>query len=137
MELSPYLLMRYMKPTRNNIKSKGFTLLEVMLVILILTAAFFPLLQQFSAALMASTELKGSNTAILLAQKKIEELKNSTYDSISSEALTTVESNSIYRRRVDVTTPSANLKNIRVIILWNVAEGTTSSVSIETYVSNF
>jgi type II secretion system protein I len=118
-------------------KSKGFTLLEVLLVLIILTAVLVPLLQVLSSGLLASDEVKNTNTAAILAQKKLEELRNTSFASISSEAKTTVESYSAYKRQVIVSTPQTNLIDVQVIVFWRPTTGVETSVSIETFISNF
>jgi type II secretion system protein I len=118
-------------------KSKGFTLLEVLLVLIILTAVLVPLLQVLSSGLLASDEVKNTNTAAILAQKKLEELRDTSFTSISSEAKTTIASYPAYSRQVIVSTPQTDLKDIQVIVFWRPGTGVETSVSIETLISNF
>jgi len=118
-------------------KSKGFTLLEVLLVIIILAAVFFPLLQMFSSGLLVSDEVRGTNTAIILAQQKMEEIRNTAFFSISSETKTIISSFPAYSRQVNVSVPQNNLKDVQVIVFWHPGEGSETSVSIETFISNF
>jgi prepilin-type N-terminal cleavage/methylation domain-containing protein len=116
--------------------SRGFSLLEVMLVMVVVVTALFPLIQTIAKGLLAGEEMKGSNTAVMVAQKKIEELKNGSFTLISSESLTSVEGFPAYKRSVIVTTPATDLKNINVTVLWNVG-GSTIYATYETMVSNF
>jgi prepilin-type N-terminal cleavage/methylation domain-containing protein len=118
-------------------KSRGFTLLEVLLVIVLLVAVFFPLLQMLSSGLLVSNEVKGTNTAVILAQQKIESLKNTAFDSIASESKATIESYPAYSRRVLVSSPQTNLKDVKVIVYWRPDTGSETSVSVETFISNF
>ena len=54
--------------TSNKIRSiKGFTLLEVMLVIIMLVLVFVPLLQMMATGIVASEEVKSTNMAVMLA----------------------------------------------------------------------
>lgn len=118
-------------------KSKAFTLLEVFLVIIILVTVFFPLLQMLSRGLVVGDEVKGTNTAVIIAQKRMEELKNTAFASISGETKTTVASYPAYSRQVNVTTPQANLKDVLVIVYWKPGSGQEMSISIESFISNF
>lgn len=118
-------------------KPGGFTLLEVLLVMIILAAVFFPLLQMLSSGLVASNEVKNTNTAVKLAQQKMEEIKNLPFASIASEPWTVISSYPAYSRQVVVSTPQNNLKDIQVVISWATGEGGGASVSIETFISNF
>jgi len=117
--------------------SKGFTLLEVLLVILILSAVFFPLLQVLSSGLVLSEEVKGSNAAAILAQKKLEEIKATSFITISSESKASVPNYPEYSRRVIVSQPSLNLKDIMVIVYWMPGQGAETNVSVESLIANF
>ena len=111
--------------------------MEVLLVIILLAAAFIPLLQVFSSGLLVSNEIKGSNTAIILAQQKLGEIKNTSFSAISSEAKAVISAYPAYQRQVIVNTPSTNLKDIMIIVYWKPGEGSETSVSVETFISNF
>jgi len=119
------------------VKSRGFTFMEVLMVLIFIAAVLVPLLQVFSAGVLVSGEAKDSNTAIILAQRKIEELRNSAYTSISSEAKAAVTAYPAYKSQVVVNTPSTNLKDVTVIVFWSHGAGNEISVSLETYVANF
>lgn len=121
-----------MNKTRN-----GFTLVEVMIVLILLVAAFFPLLQMFSSGLLVSNEVKGTNTAIIIGQKKLETIKNLPYSSITNEAKTVVASYPAYSTRVIVNQTSTNIKDVQIVVYWYIGEGHETSVSIETLISNF
>lgn len=116
-------------------RSKAFTLLEVLLVLIVVVIAFFPLIQTLASGLLAGEEMKNTNTAILIAQKKIEELKNGSYGAISTEALATVEGYSAFERQVTVTTPLVKLKNVLVTLTWKVG-GYSEIASVETMVTD-
>jgi len=104
---------------------------------IVLAAVLVPLLQVLSTGLLASDEVKGTNTAAILAQQKIEELKDTGFASISSEAKTAIASYPAYSRQVIVSTPHTDLKDIQVTVFWRPGTGVETSVSIETLISNF
>ena len=104
---------------------------------IMLSAVFFPLLQMLSSGLLVSDEVRGTNTAVILAQQKMEDINNTSFFSISSEPRTIISSYPAYSRQVNVSTPQTNLKDIQVIVYWATGEGTGTSVSIETLISNF
>ena len=117
-------------------KNKGYSLLEVLLVLVILVAVFFPLIQVLSRLMIASEESKGTNTALKLAQAKLETIKNISYDNISSEGKATVPSFPTFQRQVIIIEPSTNIKNVNVIIFWNSGEGSELSIEVESLVRN-
>lgn len=122
-------------PNKRN--SKGFTILEVLIVLVLIVGALFPLLQVLSTGLIASQEAKGSNTAVLIAQNKIEELRNMGYSSIASSSLATSEGYPAYKDLVVVTESPTNLKKMAVTVTWNIGSGNTLALTMETLVSNF
>ena len=76
--------------------------------------------------------------ATYLAQRRLEELRNTAYASLSSESKAAVSSPSGYSRfsrEVTVTTPYTNLRQILVTVYWTSAGGETS-ISVQTYRSN-
>jgi Tfp pilus assembly protein PilV len=115
-------------------KSKGYTLMEVLLVVLVLVLAFFPLLQMLMTGIIVSADAENKNTAVALAQKRLEELKFGTYDSVSNEALTSVTSYPAFFRQVNVTTPDANLKDVKVTISWGGGQK-ADRITIETFIA--
>ena len=117
-------------------KNRGFSLIEVLLVLILLVAVFFPLIQILSRTLIASGEAKNTNTALKIAQTKLEQIKNSSYSSISSEAKSTVSAFPAFQEQVIVTEPNTGLKNIRVIVYWVASEGSEISVEVESITSN-
>ena len=84
--------------------------------------------------------LEGESVIIAtqLAQRRLEELRNTAYASLANEAKASVASPSgfsRFSRQVTVTTPDTNLKQIVVTVSWTVAGGETS-VILQTYRSN-
>ena len=118
-------------------RSRGFTLIEILLVILLVSAVFFPLLHVFSTGLLVSSDVKGSNTAVILAQQKLEELRNAPYTAITSEVKSAITDSPAYSRQIIVNEQSTNLKDVTVIVYWKPGEGSETSVSIETYITNY
>ncbi len=123
---------------RRSGKADGFSLLEVLLVMIILIMVFIPLLQMLTNGMNASEEVKSTNTAVMLAQKKIEEIKNnSSWSSITAESLITLSPTyPAYSRQVNVT-DLGNLKDVRVMVFWGTGSQKADGITIETYISNF
>jgi hypothetical protein len=87
----------------------------------------------------------GENVLIAthLAQRRLEELRNTAYGSLASESEASITSPSGYSRfcrTVTVTTPYTNLRQIVVTVSWGPPDCTTSStnpsVSLQEYRSN-
>ena len=82
----------------------------------------------------------GENVLIAthLAQRRLEELRNTAYGSLANESKASVASPSGYTRfsrEVTVTTPYTDLKQVVVTVYWNAPGGETS-LSLRTYRSN-
>jgi len=103
----------------------------------IVVAVFYPILGMLSTGLFASNDLRGSNTAVILAQKKLEEVKGTSFSSISSEAKGAVTNYPGYSRQVLVAATYTSLKDIAVIVYWLPGKGTESSISVETFIANY
>ncbi|MBI4343164.1 MAG: hypothetical protein HY599_07335 [Candidatus Omnitrophica bacterium] len=76
--------------------------------------------------------------ATYLAQRRLEELRNTAYASLASESKASVSSPSGYirfSREVTVTTPYTNLRQVVVTVYWTSAGG-EASISLQTYRSN-
>jgi len=113
----------------------GFTLLEVLLTLLLVTSAFLALSSAFSLGLSASGNNEGLAVANVLAQEKMEEMRNKSYANVSSEAKAAVSGFSAYQREVAVTTPQTGLKQVTVTVSWYHKDDELTA-SLVTYVSN-
>ncbi len=116
-------------------KPLGFTLLEVLLALLLITGGTLALAQAFSLGLFSSAENESLLVSAQLAQEKMEEIRNKTYSSISNEARAAVSGFSGYEREVVVTTPVTNLKQVNVNVYW-FNKASELSTSLVTYASN-
>ena len=114
--------------------SSGFTLIEVMIAIFILTVGLL------GAAGMAATVINGNafskeiTTAATLAQDKMEELKNTDYASVASGGPEIQQS--IYTRTwtVAADTLAAGIKTIEVKVEFPW-KGNTHNVTLKTIVA--
>lgn len=116
----------------------GFTLIEVMLAIVFFAVATVAALQLFRDSQAAVAEGESVVIATGLAQGRLEELRNTSYGRLASEANAAVADPAgfaRFSREVVVTTPYTNLKQIAVTVSW-AAPGGAASVSLQTYRSN-
>lgn len=115
--------------------ARGFTLIELMIVIVLFAAGAVVLLQISSMALYGGVENENTIVATALAQEKMEEIRNEPYASVVPEARVQVPSYTFFERGVLVTSPRANLKQVTVNIYWTGRSG-DANVSLVTYVSD-
>ncbi len=118
------------------IKSKrGFTLLELLLTLLLITSSFVALSAAVSSGLFASADNESILVATRLTQEKMEELKNKSYASVAAEAKAAVTGFSAFQRDVTVSVPQSDLKQVTVTVYWTM-KGDELSTNLVTYVSN-
>ncbi len=115
--------------------SRGFTLLEVILTILLVTGGFVVLLQALNTGLFVSSDNESQLVAVNLAQEKAEDIRNTTYASIANEAKAVVPGFTTFQRDVVVTTPQTDLKQATITVYWN-SKDVELDYSVVTYVSN-
>lgn len=120
---------------------KGFTLIEALMAIAIMSIGLLALAALQTSAISGTTKAKKHSMAILLAEGKIEEYKNTPYDAIPPEG--EVENGStlpswawgIFTRTTTVqdNTPFIGVKTINVSVSW--PGKVTRSVAFQTIVS--
>jgi len=92
---------------------KGFTLLEAIIAIFIITIGIVAVLQMFPLSIQQQTSAKMATVAGQLAQEKMEEFISKLYTDISSQATTTLSSPfEAYSRAVRVTCLDPNLQEV-------------------------
>ncbi len=103
---------------------KGFTLLEILITIVLLTAGLTSILRAMSMGMAAESSLTGSeNDAIAkyLAQEKMEEIKDaSSYANIDSFVATKAALSGDYSNFERAVTVSGDPKQVNVIVYWMV-----------------
>ncbi|RMF93246.1 MAG: prepilin-type N-terminal cleavage/methylation domain-containing protein [Candidatus Schekmanbacteria bacterium] len=121
----------------------AFTLVEILVAIVILSVGLLSIAGLVTTVIRGNAQSKRLTTAISLAQTKIEELKNKSYDDSDLEDSNPANNNDltsttsvdhsetdidgegnpggIYTRIWNIAddSPSANMKTITVIIKWN------------------
>ena len=131
--------MRLFQQTVNRLalaqRKSGFTLLEVLITLVLLTTGLIALLQATSSGLFSSRDNESELVALNLAQEKVEDLRNKSFANVVNEAKAAVSGFADFQRDVVVTTPVANLKQVTVTVYWNASGGEVSE-NIVSYVSN-
>lgn len=108
---------------------EGFTLIEIMITLVILSVGLIALAGLQITAIKANAFSKRMTAAIAVAEARIEELKDTPYANVLSESPTPVVAASMnFTRQVTVTTnsPVPNTKTIQVTVTWT--EGSQSHV---------
>ena len=124
---------------------KGFTLLEMLLAILLLTIGIVAVAQAFSAGMYSSTnagtfiasDAESVDLALNIAQAKMEEIMNTSFAGIAAVPKAAVSGFGSYSQKVDVTLAGngTDLKKVDVTVYWTTRNGDTN-ISLSTYVAN-
>jgi type IV pilus assembly protein PilV len=115
----------------------GFTLIELLIALVILSIGLTALAGIQVSAIKGNAFSKRMTTAVSIADQTIEQLKNTPYNNIQSQATSQIsQSNMNFTRNVTVIndSPSLNTKTIHVTVAW--IEGMkTYTVPVSTIIS--
>lgn len=114
--------------------SGGFTLLEVLLALALLSVALLTLAQMSVIAIRGNNAGAKLTQAVVLAQDKIEELKNFTYSQLVATANGSDVTDAITRSWT-ISTPTPGLAQIQVSSTWTDMNGKVKTVSLTTEVA--
>jgi len=121
---------------------KGFTLLEILITIIVLTIGTIALMQAFSTGLLASTDVENVDLALNIAQAELEEIKDSGYASLAASGPTADPNFSNF----DVTValgPTADPREVEVTVEWETQSGVTkgtipsTSITLTTLIADY
>ena len=102
-------------------RNDGLTLIEVLITLVILSVGLLALAGLQISAIKGNSNSKRMTMAVSIAEKKIEQIKNTSYTSIQSEpAQQFVEGGISFTRQVNVAdnNPFQNTKKIDVTVTW-------------------
>ena len=109
-----------MKSIYKPIGNRGFTLIEILIAVFLLVTALLGVMSTTVIVIKSNSLSKEVTTATTLAKDKMEQLKNTGYDSLAG----TDTADSIYTRTWTVTpdgSPAAGMKTIEVKVEWQSA----------------
>lgn len=98
----------------------GFTLVENMLTLAIMSVGLLALAGLQITALRGNDLSRRMTTAVSIAEQNIEQLKNTPYTNIQTEAASEVTASNLhFTRQVTVTNgPLPNTKSVSVLVSW-------------------
>jgi len=116
---------------------KGFTLLEVLVTIVLLTAGIVSILRMMSMGMFADVNTEKATTALYLAQETMEEIKDAaTYADVNSFASARTALTGDYADFDRAVTVSGDPKQVNVIVYWTV-KGQDQSIDLVTLVTDY
>jgi type IV pilus assembly protein PilV len=98
----------------------GFTLVESMLTLVIMSVGLLALAGLQVTALRGNALSRRMTTAVSIAEQRTEQLKNTPYTDIQAEVATQVTASNLhFTRQVTVTNgPLPNTKSVSVLVSW-------------------
>ncbi len=98
----------------------GFTLVESMLTLAIMSVGLLALAGLQITALRGNDLSRRRTTAVSIAEQRLEQLKNTPYTNIQAEAASEVTASNLhFTRQVTVTNgPLPNTKSVSVLVSW-------------------
>jgi len=103
----------------------GFTLLEILITLIILTIGVIALTGAFSSGMFASTDVENVDLALNIAQAKMEEIKNTAFASLADSGPTADSNFSDFNVTVNVA-EGQNPMQVDTTVAWNAKGGETS-----------
>ncbi|WP_374496813.1 type IV pilus modification PilV family protein [Vogesella indigofera] len=121
----------------------GFSLLEMLITIIVLASGLLAIGSMYGAILNANTLSKQRSEAVVLAEKKLEELRGQSYASLVSATDTVTAASSSgssanYQRSWSVATASGGLayKDVGVTVTWTDNKNQSQNIVLSTRISN-
>ena len=134
------LLLRGAKQRSN---SKGFSLIELMVAVVILVTVILGMFHAYTVCFIGMTNARDRTVATNLAQKKIEDIKNTPFDNIADSSITTEEIsgkiltiNLISINSTVGENNDSNLKEVTVTVSWFDRNENQKNVVTETLIYN-
>lgn len=117
------------------LKRTGFSLLEVMLAVIILTGGTIAVCQALSRGILASSDAENVDLALNIAQAKAEVLKNNGFAALADSGPAADPNFSNFNVTVNVA-EGQNPMQADVTVAWNVPGGQTN-VTLTNLIANY
>lgn len=117
---------------------RGFTMVEVLVALAIISVGMIAILMAFSAALAMSRNVEEEETAVCIANAVMEQLKGTAYQNLqpyTQDASAIFSGLTGYTVSVALTKP-ANPAQVEVTVSWP-AKGGTAAVALATLAANY
>lgn len=122
--------------------TRGFSLLEILLAIVLLTIGVIAISQAFNAGLFAATDVENTELALGIAQAKLESFYGAT-GGVADESRHDVDQDGfiggIYEDKnfqLEVQTDDNNPEEVDVVVYWD-AKGDEVSITLTTYITDY
>ena len=123
-------------PRRAARAAHGFTLIEIMITLVVLSIGILALAAMMPAGSRTMSRARVQTSGAALAAQKLEDLKSLTWGATALAAGTYTDTSGDFARSWTITdnTPMANVKKIVVTVSWGLKSGPRSAV-LSTYLT--
>ena len=105
---------------RKFINNNGFTLIEVLIAMVILSIGLLGTAALITGIIKGNKVSNRITTATTLAQDKIEEIKSMEYINVAEEPLSIITDYPLYKRKVVIPPPpGTGMKTVTVTVSWD------------------
>ena len=119
----------------SRITNRGFSLIEVLLAIVIVSGGVIAVAKGFASGLLAYNDTQDTELALNIAQAKMEEIKNTPFASLVDSGPADDPNFSNFRVTVN-TAEGQDPMRVEVTVAWNV-KGGESNLVLTTLVTNY
>jgi len=121
-------------------KQKGFILIESLVAVFVIAFGSLAVTKMQGNLVKGNSVAKQRSEATLLAQRKIEELRNysqiSVFNAIASSSDTVGADNTSYTRTLTITNNiNPNYKQVNVAVTWSTRESDTESITLTSMIN--
>lgn len=116
-------------------RRSGFTLLEILITTVILSAGIVAIAWAFSTGMFAATDIENTDLAINIAQAKMEDVKNTPFGSLADSGPTPDPNFTNFNVAVNVA-ENTNPMQVDVTVTWQV-KNQDVSITLTTLVANY
>jgi prepilin-type N-terminal cleavage/methylation domain-containing protein len=131
-EAFPHVIARERSDRSNLITLSGFSLIELMVAVVILSIAIFGIFNAFSSGWMGMADSRDRTVATNYAQEILEDIKNTPFEKIHSD--TSQIGDTKFSRNINSININPNIKEVTAQVTWKNWKGSGKSVEASTLI---
>lgn len=114
---------------------RGFTLLEILVTVVIISVGIVAVTRAFNKGLEAYNDIENVDLALNIARARMETVKISAFDDLEDMPAASDSNFPDFTVAAEVSDKTEHLKEVKVIVAW-AAPGGSANVSLTTFVAD-